>query len=239
MNSSAAVECTVVECPICFDDINATKNCVTTECGHKFHASCLLRSVAHGNFDCPCCRFELAERPEESDDGFDDENYDDDDEISDEIMQSMRWMFQRAEGEELEEENVLEEEEDQAPDVPLSYVVENLTTMNYSFEDMIKIILNDFLDSDQDERSLSILEAIDDLVDRYEGTTTDATADATATAGAPVTDTPVAPAAASNTDDEESDSEEEASDKIKTFAPKINFNVVKRYQATSYLCGNN
>ena len=166
-------------------------------------------------------------------------------------------MFQRAEGEELEEENVLEEEDDQAPDVPLSYVVENLTTMNYSFEDMIKIILNDFLDSDQDERSLSILEAIDDLVDRYEGTTADAdfdafataTATATATVGAPVTNTLVAPVAASNTDDEDSDDEdsddedsddeEEASEKIKTFAPKINFNVVKRYQATSYLCGNN
>ena len=221
-----------VECPICFDDINPTKNCIITECGHKFHASCLMRSVAHENFDCPCCRFELVERPEESDDGFDEDNYDDDDDDDDEIMQSMRWMFQRAEGEELEEEELEEDEEQQPPDVPLSYVVENLTTMNYSFEDMIKIILNDFLNSDQDERSVSILEAIDDLIDRYEETTAPPT---TTDASAPTT------ASAPNTDDEESDDEEsdEVSEDLKTFAPKINFNVVKRYQATSYLCGNN
>lgn len=224
-----------VECPICFDDINPTKNCIITECGHKFHASCLLRSVVHENYDCPCCRFELAERPEESDDGFDDENYDDvDDEISDEIMQSMRWLFQRAEGEELEEEELEEDEEQQLPDVPVSYIVENLESMNYSFEDMIKIILNDFLDSDQDERSISILEAIDGLVDRYEGT--DATTDASTTAD-PVT-TATTTADASNTDDENSHDEEESED-LKSFVPKINFNVVKRYQTTSYLCGNN
>jgi hypothetical protein len=188
-----------------------------------------MRSVAHENFDCPCCRFELVERPEESDDGFDEDDYDDDYD-DDEIMQSMRWMFQRAEGEELEDEE-LEEDEEQAPDVPLSYVVENLTTMNYSFEDMIKIILNDFLNSDQDERSVSILEAIDDLIDRYEETT------ASPAAPAPTPTTGSAP----NTDDEESDDEEsdEVSEDLKTFAPKINFNVVKRYQTTSYLCGNN
>jgi hypothetical protein len=232
MNSSAAVvdERIIGDCPICFDDINATKNCIITECGHKFHASCLLRSVAHENFDCPCCRFELTERPEESDDGFDEENYDDDDEISDEIMQSMRWMFQRAEGEELEDEYVLEEDE-QIPDVPVSYISENLTSMNYSFEDMIKIILNDFLDSDQDERSISILNTIDGLVDRYEETS--------APTSAPTT----TPTSAPTTDDEDSDNDEDSNDKVsedlKTFVPKINFNVVKRYQATSYLCGNN
>jgi hypothetical protein len=228
MNSSAAVvdERIIGDCPICFDDINATKNCVVTECGHKFHASCLLRSVAHSNFDCPCCRFELAERPEESDDGFSEDNDDDDDEISDEIMQSMRWMFQRAEGEELEEDDVLPAEEE-VPDVPLSYIVENLETMDYSFEDMIKIILNDFLDNDQDERSVGILEAIDGLIDRYEEDTATATA---TTATTTVT--------TATTDDEASDDEEKLDD-LKTFAPKINFNVVKRYQATSWLCGNN
>jgi hypothetical protein len=171
----------------------------------------------------------LAERPEESDDGYDEED-DDEDEINDEIMQSMRWMFQRAEGEELEEEFEEEEDEEETPDVPLSYIMENLTTMNYNFEDMVRILLNDFLDSDQDERSVSILETVDNLIDRYEGTTTVTTPAAT-------TDTPVV---SPNTDDEDSDSdEEEVADDIKTFVPKINFNVVKRYQTTSYLCGNN
>ena len=91
MNSSAAIETQKVEnqtvdCPICLDDINVNKNSVVTECGHKFHASCLLKSVAHGNFDCPCCRFELAEKPEESDDGDDDDDDDDDEDEDDDYI---------------------------------------------------------------------------------------------------------------------------------------------------------
>jgi len=228
MNSSQVL---VVDCPICFDDIDANKNCVVTECGHKFHASCLLRSVAHSNFACPCCRFELAEKPEESDDGYDEED-DDEDEIQDEIMQSMRWMFQRAEGEELEEE-FEEEEEEETPDVPLSYIMENLTTMDYNFEDMVRILLNDFLDNDQDERSIGILETVSGLIDRYDGEVLLATEVPVSTEVPVVTDTPLA------LKRENDDSDDEDSEDLKNFVPKINFNVVKRYQATSWLCGNN
>jgi hypothetical protein len=231
MNSSQIV---AVECPICFDDIDVNKNCVVTECGHKFHASCLLRSVAHSNFACPCCRFELAEKPEESDDGYDEED-DDEDEIEDEIMQSMRWMFQRAEGEELEEE-FEEEEEDEIPNVPLSYIMDNLTTMDYNFEDMVRILLNDFLDNDQDERSIGILETVNGLIDRYDGEVLVAAEVPVSTeVVTTVTETPLAP----KREDNDSDDDDEVSEDLKSFVPKINFNVVKRYQATSWLCGNN
>jgi hypothetical protein len=172
----------------------------------------------------------LAEKPEESDDGYDEED-DDEDEIEDEIMQSMRWMFQRAEGEELEEE-FEEEEEEATPNVPLSYIMENLTTMDYNFEDMVRILLNDFLDNDQDERSIGILETVNGLIDRYDGDTptTDAVAAPVVTT---ITETPVA------LKREDDDSDDEDSEDLKSFVPKINFNVVKRYQATSWLCGNN
>ena len=46
------VECR--ECPICYDSIQ-TKNCATTECGHKFCLSCLARSLQE-NQSCPMCR---------------------------------------------------------------------------------------------------------------------------------------------------------------------------------------
>jgi hypothetical protein len=173
----------------------------------------------------------LAEKPEESDDGYDEED-EDEDEVEDEIMQSMRWMFQRAEGEELEEE-FEEEEEDEIPNVPLSYIMENLTTMDYNFEDMVRILLNDFLDNDQDERSISILEKVDSLIDRYDG-------EGTAITEVPVT--PVVTTVASpdpKREDDDSDDDDEVSEDLKNFVPKINFNVVKRYQATSWLCGNN
>lgn len=49
----------VCECPICFDAIS-DKNNITTECGHKFHASCLMTNVSRNGFDCPCCRTMMA-----------------------------------------------------------------------------------------------------------------------------------------------------------------------------------
>ena len=33
---------TDTECPICYEEIENNKNCVTTECGHNFHCSCLI-----------------------------------------------------------------------------------------------------------------------------------------------------------------------------------------------------
>lgn len=60
----------VCQCPICFDTISDKKNNITTECGHKFHASCLMTNVSRNGFDCPCCRAVMAtpeypEYPEE------------------------------------------------------------------------------------------------------------------------------------------------------------------------------
>jgi len=86
------------ECPICMDAICGDKNCVTTDCGHNFHASCLFKNMAHNGFGCPYCRTELAEVPEEEDDDSDDE--DDDDWIDEEepysnsSLRSLRQMFQ-------------------------------------------------------------------------------------------------------------------------------------------------
>ena len=47
------------ECPICFDVIDTKINTITTECGHKFHANCLMQNVAHNGFGCPCCRSKM------------------------------------------------------------------------------------------------------------------------------------------------------------------------------------
>ena len=65
---------TEIECPICFECVEPTKNCVTTECGHCFHTNCLMKNVAHNGFGCPYCRTAMAEEPEESEDGDDDES---------------------------------------------------------------------------------------------------------------------------------------------------------------------
>ena len=61
------------ECPICMEIIDLCKNCSTTECGHKFHSNCLMKSIAFNGFGCPYCRFEMVEEIDDSDDEDDEE----------------------------------------------------------------------------------------------------------------------------------------------------------------------
>jgi len=72
--------CEISECPICMDMIDVSKNCVTTECGHKFHTSCLMKNVSFNGFECPYCRSVMAEDDEDGEDGEDDEDDEDDEE---------------------------------------------------------------------------------------------------------------------------------------------------------------
>lgn len=51
------------DCPICMEVIQANINLVITECGHTFHARCLLTNIVHNGFGCPYCRTEMI--PEE------------------------------------------------------------------------------------------------------------------------------------------------------------------------------
>jgi hypothetical protein len=66
-----------IECPICYDEITNV-NCVTTECCHTFHASCLFKNM-NNNVDCPLCRKELVETKDDDEDSDEDsEEYEDD-----------------------------------------------------------------------------------------------------------------------------------------------------------------
>ena len=76
----------IKECPICLDDIQGLKNCVTTDCGHTFHCRCLMTNIAHNGFACPFCRSELADVAEDDEDSDAPARYEDDtddDEFSD------------------------------------------------------------------------------------------------------------------------------------------------------------
>ena len=110
-----------VECPICMDCITANINCVTTECGHNFHASCLLQNVAHNGYGCPCCRGKLADEQEDEDEEDDEEDEDDFNE-------------ERAD----EDDSVIEEES-----VPpsASFVAEKLQQQGVSYEQLVKLAL--------------------------------------------------------------------------------------------------
>lgn len=61
-----------IECPICMDPIDGNKNSVVTECGHKFHCSCLMKNSCHNGFDCPMCRSAMVEDMEDDEEEEDD-----------------------------------------------------------------------------------------------------------------------------------------------------------------------
>ena len=96
-----------MDCSICLDCIDGGKNQVITECGHCFHASCLMKNVAHNGFGCPYCRATMAEEQVKEDDESEYSEYTDifEEEMYDDYsLRGMRWMFQRAEGEELDDD---------------------------------------------------------------------------------------------------------------------------------------
>ena len=59
------------ECPICMENIDPVKNRMTTECGHCFHSSCLIKHSVLTNVNCPMCRHDLADIPEDDEDTSD------------------------------------------------------------------------------------------------------------------------------------------------------------------------
>lgn len=53
----------VVDCPICMDPIDNTRNVIITKCKHQFCSDCLLREM-NNRHTCPICRTELREKKE-------------------------------------------------------------------------------------------------------------------------------------------------------------------------------
>ena len=165
---------TMMECPICMDDINPAKNCIITECNHTFHASCMIKSIVYGNFDCPYCRFELAESPEEDEeeDEEDEDDYEDEEDEEDEeeyeLYVGFRALFVRAEGNEYVEEDEDEYEDDEL-NIPLNYFVNKLKSLNYTYEDLVKILADEACNKEElEERSMGLIEKIEELAENYQ-----------------------------------------------------------------------
>lgn len=116
------MNCEPIDCPICFDLIGE-KNNITTECGHKFHASCLMTNISRNGFGCPCCRAVMADEPDDAtevDDEqwvFDETEVDDDsDDGSDELfaddddaLRGLRLFTNLLEGNEHDQEDAVAE----------------------------------------------------------------------------------------------------------------------------------
>lgn len=156
-----------IECPICMDDIEVNKNCVTTECGHCFHASCLMRNVALNGFSCPYCRAIMAEEPveeDEEDEWSEISNEETDDEEY--TLRGFRLFFNNVSGMEHDEDDVEDEiedeeaidleqqqqrEQEQVPRPSARFIADKLVEEGITMETIVKALLKDHDEYDADE----------------------------------------------------------------------------------------
>lgn len=144
------------------DCVEFTKNCVTTECGHSFHASCLMQNVAHNGFGCPYCRAAMAEEPvEEEETVYSEEEEEEEQEVfDDDVLRGFRFFFNNLSNEPHTEEDDQEENEyeavvdedtlddneasDEAADnvPPINYVAQRLQEQGVTYEKLIHMICN-------------------------------------------------------------------------------------------------
>lgn len=159
---------TEIDCPICMDCIESTKNSVTTECGHCFHASCLMTSVAHNGFGCPYCRTAMAVAPEESDDEdeYTEASYEDevDPLENNDMLRGFRFFFNNINGEEHDEDDVEEEianeqtededdEEEEEPKPSAEFIAQKLVQQGVTMEQLVKALLMGHEEYQNDENN--------------------------------------------------------------------------------------
>jgi hypothetical protein len=106
-------------------EVIGERNNITTECGHQFHASCIMTNVSRNGFNCPCCRTAMAEYENDDEDDYtvDDEDDDEDDNFLETIHTAS-----------------------DLPDVvtmPIEEVVSQVLSSDIATEDFIRYILYD------------------------------------------------------------------------------------------------
>jgi len=161
------------------DDVLQNTNCVTTECGHCFHASCLMKNVAHNGFGCPYCRAIMAEEPEDDDSSeWSDVTNGEEEMAADYALRGLRFFTNNVEGEEHDEDDVQEEEEDiaeenldNAEETPAivkpspAFITQKLIEQGVTMEQLVKAMLKDHDEYDAEEDAF--LEIDDKLFGKF------------------------------------------------------------------------
>ena len=89
------------DCPICYEIVSLNKNCIITECGHIFHASCMMKHTSMNGYACPCCRTQMADEPNSA--NKETENYYEENNDDQYVLDGCRWLFQRANNEAVDD----------------------------------------------------------------------------------------------------------------------------------------
>jgi hypothetical protein len=157
--------CGKFDCPICMEDIEPTKNCVHTECGHTFHSSCLMNNIIRNGFGCPYCRTVMATDSNNQNDDINNENQVNqrihNEQIHNEeyTLRGLRLFFNNLEGLEHDVFDIFEEyEELRELDNAImlhrpspNFITQQLILQNVSMEDLVKILLKDHDEYEDEE----------------------------------------------------------------------------------------
>lgn len=141
-------------CPICMDIMDLTKNCIITECGHTFHASCLMQNVVHNGFGCPYCRTAMANDDDATEsteimsaDGsyYTNDSFDQYEPYSSESLLGFRSLFRRNDPDQNQEEEEDDDDHDtnNVPNPDIGYVIQKFRE-KYQYDDLVKIICLDY-----------------------------------------------------------------------------------------------
>jgi len=154
-----------IECPICFDEI-INKNTIVTECGHTFHASCIMKNISRNGFVCPCCRAVMAEENHEDEENFTDDDddessdYDDDsstlidygmEPFSEAALRGLRFLTNLLEDTPHDQTDIIDEYQyienqntnENSPPPPVDSVTRSLREQGVTYEELVATILSD------------------------------------------------------------------------------------------------
>ena len=166
------------------DDLIGINNTVTTECGHKFHASCLMQNIAHNGFSCPYCRNVMiediseTEEEEETDTLDDEEEYDDEEDDDEDDEEEEDYINSRMLDNERMYNRTLvcvrnlfaetEEERTIRPPPPVEWITQKMTERGFTLDRFVKAILMDYDDyNDIEEECLDEADIIYESLKKY------------------------------------------------------------------------
>ena len=172
-----------MECPICYENIDGDINYINTECGHKFHANCLMKSVSYNGFGCPCCRTKMVEQKDSDSDSDSDDSDEDSDSDSDEDEQyseyallGLRLFTARIEGEEQDQNDIeinysILFPGDTEPLPTHEYVTEKLQDKGITMYQLVSTLMLDHVEYDgcdeYDENYENISIKIRDIINEF------------------------------------------------------------------------
>lgn len=135
------------QCPICFEDMEMVNITVTT-CGHTFHSHCAFNALMNKT-DCPLCRHQLIDVPEEED-MFESDEEDEEEESDD------------------DEDGTDADDDEYDTEVTIEQLGDKLSYMGYTMADVLKCLVAGNLPTSNRERYESG-EHFDKMIDDING----------------------------------------------------------------------